>query len=190
MGGSWGNVNIKGMKQLQKKLQKIQQSDLDTFYRACAKELAARLLRSTIRRTPVGKYGKEVEVTAKKDSKHHKKGDVYKKWVNQTGKTGGTLRRGWTSGTQAEAAQGKGGGAKNIDAFLQNVQVTHTGDMYQITIKNPVEYASYVEYGHRTRSHKGWVQGRFMLTISMQELESKLPAILEQKLYNLLKGVF
>ena len=28
-----------------------------------------------------------------------------------------------------------------------------------------------LKFGHRTRNHKGWVQGRFMLTISEQELK-------------------
>ena len=32
-----------------------------------------------------------------------------------------------------------------------------------------------------------WVEGRFMLTISTQELEQQAPAILERKLYKFLK---
>ena len=66
---------------------------------------------------------------------------------------------------------------------------------------NSTEYASYVEFGHRQRPGRyvpalgkslkaGWVKGRFMLTISEQEVEAQLPALLEKKLYTLLKGVF
>ncbi|MDQ0492768.1 hypothetical protein QOZ95_000918 [Paenibacillus brasilensis] len=40
----------------------------------------------------------------------------------------------------------------------------------------------YVEYGHRTRLHTGWVEGRFMLTISERELERELPALMDSKL--------
>jgi hypothetical protein len=85
----------------------------------------------------------------------------------ESGIMGGTLRRGWTA-----------------------EQITKIGDMYQIEIINPVHYASYVEYGHRTRDHKGWVEGRFMLTISEQELDKQAPAILEKKLEKYLGECF
>ena len=50
-------------------------------------------------------------------------------------------------------------------------------------IKSPCDNKiAYVEYGHRTRGHKGWVQGRFMLTISVDEIQSAAPKILEKKL--------
>lgn len=47
---------------------------------------------------------------------------------------------------------------------------------------DPVEYASYVEYGHRTANHTGWVQGQFMLTISEQEIQTIAPQVLEAKI--------
>ena len=112
-----------------------------------------------MKRTPVGDYSKEIEVTAKRDSKHHKKGDVYTKKVNPSGKKGGTLRRGWTIG-----------------------EIEKDGNIYKIDITNAVEYASYVEYGHRTLNHRGWVKGQFMMTISEQELEKIAPKVLEKKI--------
>lgn len=63
--------------------------------------------------------------------------------------------------------------------------VHHFGDTYVIEIVNPVEYASYVEYGHRTANHKGWVKGQFMMTISEQELEKIAPKVLERKIKNI-----
>ena len=84
-----------------------------------------------------------------------------------SGQTGGTLRRGWT-----------------IDFDIVKV-----GNEYEITVINPVEYASYVEFGHRTRGGRGWVKGRFMMTESEIELESQAPRILERKLEKLLMGV-
>ena len=58
-----------------------------------------------------------------------------------------------------------------------------------IEIVNPVEYASYVEFGHRTVNHEGWVQGRFMLTISEGEIQDIAPQVLEAKIKKFLGGV-
>ena len=75
----------------------------------------------------------------------------------------GALRRGWTIG---EVKAVKGG--------------------YEVEVLNPTEYASYVEFGHRTRlspeGGRGWVKGRFMLRFSSDELEAMAPKILERKL--------
>ncbi len=65
----------------------------------------------------------------------------------------------------------------------------HEGGSYIIEIVNPVEYASYVEYGHRTADHNGWVSGHFMMTISEKELKDMAPKILENKLKKFLGGV-
>lgn len=162
----FGNCNLGGLKKLQEKLNKVQQSDIDEFITDCAKELAARLLREVIRKTPTGIYPKG------------------------SGKTGGTLRRGWTSKTQAEAAGGTGKGLSNVAQFLDKIEVTHTGNVYRIEIVNPVEYASYVEYGHRTRNHKGWVPGRFMLTISEEHIQKVAPELLAKRLKTFLEGYF
>lgn len=95
-----------------------------------------------------------------------------------SGKKGGTLRRGWTNG-QNQAAH----------AYANSLKVFHYGDAYVIEIINPVHYAPYVEYGHRTRNG-GWVEGRFMLTISAQEVQSDAPRVLQNKLKKKLGEVF
>jgi hypothetical protein len=154
----WGNVDFKQLKDLQRRLNRLQKVDLDRFCEDCAKELAARLLSKVIRRTPVGNY---------------------------TG--GGTLRRGWTAATEAEAA---GGARSNAKAYVESLRIMKTGNVYQVEIVNPVHYVSYVEYGHRTVNHKGWVEGRFMLTISENELDNQAPAILEKKLLKYLGEAF
>lgn len=84
-----------------------------------------------------------------------------------SGKTGGTLRRAWIS---------------------HNIKVSHMGSNYTVEIINPTEYASYVEYGHRTVNHKGWVPGQFMLTISEEEIRQSAPGILEAKVKKWLSG--
>lgn len=150
-----GSFSAAGLKKLQKQLNKIQQGNVEAFIEDCAKELAARLLAKVIKRTPVGVYPKS------------------------TGKKGGTLRRGWTSNTHEEAASGGSGNAK---AYADSLEIKHNGNTLVIEIVNPVEYASYVEFGHRTANHSGWVQGRFMLTISEQEIQQIAPNVLEAKI--------
>ena len=190
MGKTSVKLDYKELVKFKEQLAKLNDpTQTDAFFESCAKELAARLLAKVIKRTPVGDYSREVKVTAKRDSKHHNKGDVYTKRVNTSGKKGGTLRRGWTSKTHEEAAGGSGSGG-NATAYAQSLTVNKVGTNYVIDVINPVEYASYVEFGHRTRNHKGWVEGKFMLTISEDEIRNSAPNILEKKLHNYLKGCF
>ena len=146
---------------------------IDLFLTSCAKELAARLLAKVIKRTPVHDYSKDrhVHFVTKDGKTVDFEADV--------GKTGGTLRRGWTAGKRS-----------NAKAYADSLTVDKVGTDYVIEIINPVEYASYVEFGHRTRNHKGWVEGQFMLTISEDEIRKSAPRILEKKLETYLKGCF
>lgn len=166
--GKYGNLNIRELKKFQESLQKLQ--DPDAFVEACAKELAARLLAKVIKRTPVGDYSKPVQFTTK-DGK-----DV--SFQPNTGKKGGTLRRGWTGYRNGSAKE-----------YADNLTVSRFGDTYVIEIVNPVEYASYVEYGHRTANNSGWVKGQFMMTISEQELQRIAPKVLENKIKKYLGGL-
>lgn len=150
--GKNGGCNYKELEELKKKLQA---TELDSFMESCAKELAARLLAKVIKRTPVGQY------------------------PSNSGKKGGTLRRGWTAGKNSSAA-----------SFAETLEVRHVGNNYIIEIINPTEYASYVEYGHRTRNHSGWVKGQFMLTISEDEINRTAPKILENKIKKKLGEMF
>ena len=143
-----GKLHAGDLKSFQKKLNKIQADSVNAFVESCIKELAARLLRKVIQRTPVGQYPKE------------------------TGKRGGTLRRGWTAAN-----------------YANDIPITKNGNMLTVEIINPVEYAAYVEYGHRTANHQGWVPGRFMLTISEDEIMQSTPAILEKKIKKFLGGL-
>ena len=83
------------------------------------------------------------------------------------GKKGGTLRRGWST---------------------QNVRIFHSGTACVAEIINPVEYASYVEYGHRTANHAGWVPGKFMMTLSEREIQRDAPGILEQRIKKMMEA--
>lgn len=105
-------------------------------------------------------------------------------------KVGGTLRRGWTGDKETTAYD-----------YAQSLSVEKRGHSYQINIINPVDYAIYVEYGHRqtpgryvpalgAKLKAGWVEGQFMLTISKDELRQATPKIMEKRLNELLKDVF
>lgn len=166
----WGNVYFEDLKSLQKELVKLQKGQ-EKFCERCAKELAARLLRMVIKRTPVGEYGKPVKFTTK--------GGKEVEFTPKTSKQGGTLRRGWTNREDAQAK-----------SYVGSLKINHVGNNYIIEIVNPVEYSSYVEFGHRTKNGNGWVSGRFMMTVSEQELQSIAPAILEKKLKKRLGEVF
>lgn len=91
---------------------------------------------------------------------------------------GGTLRRGWT-----------GGKRRSAEAFADSLTVKKSGKTYTITVENNVEYAPYVEYGHRTRGGKGFVQGKHMLETSEQELKALSPNVLKRKLNAFLREV-
>jgi hypothetical protein len=79
----------------------------------------------------------------------------------------GELRRNWTVG-----------------------RVERQGDNYLVQIFNNTDYASFVEYGHRTGADlTGWVEGRFMATISMKDMERDLPRYLEKRQLELLDQI-
>lgn len=174
MGKSKIKIDIKELKRLQNNMNKLNDEQVQEFIESVAKELAARLLAKVIKRTPVGQYPKS------------------------TGKKGGTLRRGWTAETEANAASG---GNVNARDYAQSLTITNNGGVYVIEIVNPVHYASYVEFGHRQepgryvpaigkRLKKSWVEGKFMLTISEDELRANAPKVIERKLKNILDDIF
>lgn len=167
-------IDLKGFKELSKDLEKIN-GEIQWFIVELANEIAARLLRKVIKRTPVGIYGKQIPVTKKiyryeviqgettRNGKPKKRridtGRTKTVMQSTSSKTGGTLRRGWDIGP-----------------------VIKSGETYSVEIFNSVEYASYVEFGHRTRNHKGWVPGQYMLTISEEEMKNDLERIIQNKL--------
>ena len=161
--GKMGSFSSKDLKKLQKELNKIQQNNVDAFIEECAKELAARLLRILIENTLPGNY------------------------PPSTGKKGGTLRRGWTSKTHEEAASG---GESDAKAYANSLEIKQNGDTFVIEIVNPVEYASYVEYGHMTRNHKGWVPGKLVMTRAEADIQRIAPKVIEAKIKKYLEECF
>ncbi|PXV85094.1 bacteriophage HK97-gp10 putative tail-component [Lachnotalea glycerini] len=161
----WGSCDFTELKKFRDKIESLSEGRVDEFCTVVAKELAARLIAKVIKRTPV-----------------RKSEDC------PAGVKGGTLRRGWT--TQKSGGGSEGLKTNGASEYVNTLKVHHYGGYYVVEITNPVEYASYVEYGHRKRGGKGWVNGRFMMTMSEKELERQAPAVIQKKLMSYLKGVF
>lgn len=167
-------VDFSGLEHLRDKVAQLEETQLQVFFQKVAKELAARLLRQVIPATPVGKYSKD------------------------SGKVGGTLRRGWTAETESEAASGS---VKDAVTYAASLPVEVVGDNYVITIINPVHYASYVEYGHRQkvgrfvpaigkRLKNDFVEGKFMLTKAEVKVEGNAQKVIEKHLMKILGETF
>ncbi len=204
----WGSCDFSQLKSLHERLQKLEDADLDTFCRDASKELAARLLALVIPRTPVGT---KPELQGSKTEKVEGASGKKRTFLTAEGARlaqywggydGGTLRRGWTAKTHEEAEGGSGKpSAAQAAEYAKSLAVTKSGNDYIIEIVNPVLYAEYVEYGHRQtpgryvpaigkRLKNGWVPGKYMLTMSEEDLERIAPGILQKKLENKLREVF
>lgn len=72
----------------------------------------------------------------------------------------GNLRRGWVS---EGSSYGDGG--------------------WQVKLANHVEYAYFVENGHRTRGGNGWVPGQFFMKRSTETIQRQLPQLIDPALY-------
>ncbi len=196
MASSKIKVQFDGLKEFQKIIEEMEK-EKERLMIETIKELAGKLLRKVIKRTPVSSPNFGI-ATYKRDNKKKgiKKGDTiydkkgrarvlktktvsYKKDGKTISKTyggqGGTLRKNWTVS-----------------------DVRKNGENYEIEVSNSTEYASYVEFGHRQtpgrfvpaigkRLKKSWVKGKFMLTISENELQKQAPAVIEKKITEWLK---
>ena len=178
-----GGCDFSELRKFKKLLVKMaDENNLNGFFEDCAKELALRLYKKVVQRTPVGKSAYIYEAVRDSNGgkvrykKGKNKGKVKKKRVNTH--TGGTLRRNW---------------------FIGDIE--KAGDCYRVYVSNPTEYAGYVEFGHRQtpgrfvpaigkRLKKNWVDGRFMLTISEQEIKKITPRLLEKKILEYLRRCF
>lgn len=182
--GRNGSVDTKEIEKLLADIRGLK-SAAPEFIRQCTNELGQRLLKKVIHRT---KPGKKPEFKGKKTVKIKGKNGKTKTFLTKekadydmrdnkywSGYTGGHLKKSW----RISKAQG-------------------TGCNYTITVENPVEYASYVEHGHRQTPGRfipalgkkavvSWVRGRHMLSDSVNELEDSKYKIIKSKLNVFLK---
>ncbi|MHA6258352.1 HK97 gp10 family phage protein [Sporosarcina sp. CAU 1771] len=67
------------------------------------------------------------------------------------------------------------------------------GDTYTILIYNQLEYASFVEKGHRVvvaGKTVGWVEGRFMLKLTKDEMERIAPNMWKKEVEKEMRRIF
>lgn len=180
----WGKCDFKELEKLNERLEQLSAVDMDHLCRKAANEIAQILLNKVKKRTPVG-------VKPKFDEP---------KTVKVTGKSGKTAKMLSRSGAILDQYWSGYRGGSLRDAWTV-LPIEKKGDQYFITVANNLDYASYVEYGHRQKPGRyvpalgkslkaSWVKGKFMLTISEQEVEKLAPNLLNELLYQALKGVF
>lgn len=158
----WGSADFKELQELADHLLELEKS-LNEFCEIAARALARRLLELVRQSTPVGSY------------------------PISSGKQGGTLHRGWVAETHDEAAAGSGTTtAAQALKYAQSLEVEKSGHCYIVRVKNPVKYASYVEFGHRT-VNGGFVEGQYFLTTAEGILENEKDRILEKELTKFIK---
>lgn len=144
-------LDFEGMKKLQEQFKK-QEQEFDTFLRRFLLKMGLEAVNRAKANTPVDT---------------------------------GLLRAAWTVEGGISAARGRWNKAKSKvtydedeansqAAILENVK--RQGNSLIVTIANPVEYASFVEYGHTTRGRDGWIEGKFMATLAVDEVAQLIPA--------------
>ena len=171
---SWGSVDFRELGQLAERLEKLAETDMEKVCVSAGNECQQVLLNKVKKRTPVGHKPVFNEPTT----------------IKVKGKSGKT--RSFLSSSGAILAQhwtGYRGGTLR-DAWKALPPVCARGH-YTFVVLNPMKYASFVEYGHRQRPGRfvpalgkrlkaSWVKGRYMLTVSENELKSLMPRIFEK----------
>lgn len=110
----------------QKKYEEFANSNLRDFFTWATREIAGRFLNRVTKLTPRGDN---------EDIKYKFHGTVLVE-----PRSGGNLVRGWTGGTSY---------GNNPEIYAQTVPVLQSGNSYELSISNNVEYAAYVEEGHK-----------------------------------------
>ncbi len=178
--GSWGRCDFAELRRLAEQMDGLQ-AHVEEISTAMVRELAVRMLDKVTKRTPVGRKPKlegpkteRIRALPRGGGRGRsyrvltRNGAILERYWN--GYVGGNLRRSWQVGN-----------------------VVRRGSAFEIEVFNTAEYASYVEYGHRQtqgryvpalgkRLKNGWVKGRFMLTVSEEEMRVQAPAVLEKRL--------
>ena len=104
----------------------------------------------------------------------------------------GFMINAWTIGNEAKAIKkGKDGKfTSDFDSAFANEatinSVKQVGNSLEIELGNIADYSSYVEWGHTSRGGT-WVDGGFMLTISIDEIERAMPTRFQREFIQFLK---
>lgn len=162
------------LKEFSKALQKMSQEGKDEFYLSTVNEISARFLTRVKKLTPVGKGEYETfgeALSAKMSGQRQKEKGIKLHKL----RPGGYLRRGWNA-----------------------IPAKRLGNVYKATVGNNVEYAPYVEYGHRQqpgrfvpvlgkRLKRTWVPGVHMMQKSHDAIRKEVPVIIRRRLHEWLE---
>lgn len=187
MAKKWSKCDFKELKKLEKRLEQLEQADWDKVCQDTAKEMAQMLLSKAKKLTPTGVKPDLSAFDGQADT------------VEATGKYGTT--RSFKSGAGVAREYWKSYRGGSLKKAWTVIPIEKYGDCYEITVLNNLEYASYVEYGHRQlpgryvpmlgkRLKVNWVPGKKMLTVSVQEVDAAKSELIEKAMYQVLKGVF
>lgn len=189
-------TDFRQLEEFRDKIQALADEKCSRFCDECTKELTGRLLAKVIKRTPVGTKPTRAKKGESEGSYEDDEGNikyrVSKDRYNEywAGYVGGTLRRGWTGGQKVNV--------NDVSSYAKGLPVNVMSNEHRIDIINQVEYASYVEYGHRQtpgryvpalgkRLKQSWVKGQFMMTDSVKELDAQAGTIVQKKLDKFLR---
>lgn len=155
------------------------QEEQDRIIKRMAQRLAQIFLREVKRRTPVGSKP-EFDTVAVKSENGRKR-----KFLTATADNAAEYWRGYQGGTLRRAWVIRG--------------IRKANGVWTATIFNPMEYASYVENGHRQQPGRfvpalgktlkaSWVEGRFMMKLSAEFVEKEGAAYVQREFEKYLRG--
>lgn len=105
-------------------------------------------------------------------------GEVLRNIKERTPRDTGELARGWTNKQEVKSKT-------QIEKYVKNHERTQNGKTTTMKFINPVEYAVYVENGHRTRrgeksmSVPRWIEGAFMARDSIDLVQKYSKGLIE-----------
>lgn len=67
--------------------------------------------------------------------------------------------------------------------------VERHGNTLEVMIHNPLNYVSSMEFGYLSSDHTRWVDGKFMCTLALDEIERVIPQRFRAAFQNWVKGV-
>lgn len=170
-------------------------STRDEFFLSCTDELSARLLSKVQKRTPVGPG--EFRVTTDKEVNKGRRLYSNQSGVDEKGETHYSIEKTGKTAKGVKLIKLRSGGL--LRRSWQAIKAKGSGRTYSAKVFNPIEYASFVEYGHRQhvgqfvpvlgkRLKRAWIPGQHMLQNSRNELSKSTDKILQRRLDAWLKG--
>ena len=145
------------------------------------REVGRRHLRRLIKNTPHGHYPRKTVFVTRRGGD----GAMFTYAIHP--KRGGTLKKGWLGKRSLTGVPSRA----EIDGKAATIKIVKKGKTRSMTFCNAVEYASWVEYGHRLchppGAQYGWIPARHFVHNSEAVTQAEIPDILERHMRKALK---